>query len=232
MSALSSSILNNCKLTYFSLPGRGEACRLALSYGGISFEDERVEFGDWGGMKSTMPFLSMPVLTLADGARISNQRTILRLIGKHTNLYPMDDHVTAARVDEVLDCCEDIGTMANNAGAGMDKDEKLKARVACVADGGIVAQRLQCLENFIKEHGSDGHCVGNNTTIADLFVGSLLPFQFSGFLDGIDGSTLERYPAIQNVRKTTMNLPQLQNYINARANKTPADAFLASARQL
>jgi hypothetical protein len=43
------------KLTYFDLHGgRGEPARLALSLGGIPFEDDRVQFTDWERRKAAL----------------------------------------------------------------------------------------------------------------------------------------------------------------------------------
>eukprot|EP00343_Euplotes_focardii_P006903 CAMPEP_0205818968 /NCGR_PEP_ID=MMETSP0206-20130828/1106_1 /ASSEMBLY_ACC=CAM_ASM_000279 /TAXON_ID=36767 /ORGANISM="Euplotes focardii, Strain TN1" /LENGTH=69 /DNA_ID=CAMNT_0053111915 /DNA_START=24 /DNA_END=229 /DNA_ORIENTATION=+ len=61
------STLENCKVTYFNLPGRAESLRLALSAAKISFTDERIEFKDWPALKPSTPWGSLPVLTLADG---------------------------------------------------------------------------------------------------------------------------------------------------------------------
>ena len=45
------------KLTYFDFHGgRGEPARLALSIGGIPFEDDRVAPSDWPARKADTPF--------------------------------------------------------------------------------------------------------------------------------------------------------------------------------
>jgi glutathione S-transferase len=51
------------KLTYFDFHGgRGEPARLALSIGGITFEDDRVPFSDWERRKPDTPFGALPLL--------------------------------------------------------------------------------------------------------------------------------------------------------------------------
>ena len=47
------------KLTYFNVRGLGEPIRFLLSYGGIEFEDHRVEKEDWPQFK---PCKSSPIL--------------------------------------------------------------------------------------------------------------------------------------------------------------------------
>ena len=41
----------NIKLTYFDGRGRCEHIRLILAYGGIKYEDVRVQFPDWPALK-------------------------------------------------------------------------------------------------------------------------------------------------------------------------------------
>ncbi|CAB1102531.1 unnamed protein product [Ectocarpus sp. CCAP 1310/34] len=38
-------------LNYFGIPGRGEATRVALAYAGRDFEDNRMEFPEYGASK-------------------------------------------------------------------------------------------------------------------------------------------------------------------------------------
>ncbi|KAJ1630643.1 glutathione S-transferase family member gst-9, partial [Pavlovales sp. CCMP2436] len=55
------------RITYFDMPVRGEVVRLALVFAGVKFEDERIEYGDWAGLKPQTPWFTLPVLTLPDG---------------------------------------------------------------------------------------------------------------------------------------------------------------------
>ena len=55
----------------------------------------------------TTPFGKMPVLLLADGTQIGQQRAILRFLGKSTGLYPQDA-LSAAMVDGVMDATDDV----------------------------------------------------------------------------------------------------------------------------
>eukprot|EP00966_Prymnesium_polylepis_P135460 3131233-Prymnesium_polylepis.1 len=116
-------MLQDCKLSYFPLTGRGEACRLALHVKGVPFTDDRVPFPQWGTTKPTTPWMSMPVLTLADGTIAGQQRAILRFIGKQLDLYPKDD-LLALRCDEMLDVLDDLQGKINAAGQGKEQAEK------------------------------------------------------------------------------------------------------------
>ncbi len=88
--------------------GRGEPARLALSIGGIPFEDDRVAPSDWLARKPDTPFGTLPVLEV-DGQTLAQSNAINRYVGKLTDLYPSDAW-QAALCDEVMEAVEDINT--------------------------------------------------------------------------------------------------------------------------
>jgi prostaglandin-H2 D-isomerase / glutathione transferase len=197
------TILQGCKLTYFSLAGRGEATRLALAIGGIQFEDHRVEFPQWGALKPTTPWGSLPVLKLSTGQEIAQQRSVLRLVGKEVGLYPTDDNVKAALVDSLMDACEDVGSKTTAEGQGLEKTLKEEARAKAFAKGGAVCNLLDNIEKFIGMHGKGGYAVGDSLTIADIFVFTSLGAVVSGLYDGVPVDALDSgFPNINAVRKT------------------------------
>ena len=72
------------KLTYFDFHGgRGEPARLALSIGGIPFEDDRVAPSDWQRRKPDTPFGALPVLEV-DGQTLAESNAINSYVGKLT----------------------------------------------------------------------------------------------------------------------------------------------------
>jgi glutathione S-transferase len=83
------------KLSYFDFHGgRGEPARLALSMGGIPFEDDRVPLADWERRKQKTPFGALPVLEV-DGQTIAQANAINCYVGKLTNLYQYGGTVKA-----------------------------------------------------------------------------------------------------------------------------------------
>jgi glutathione S-transferase len=94
------------KLTYFDFHGgRGEPARLALSIGGIVFEDDRVAPSDWERRKGDTPFGALPVLEV-DGQIVAQSNAINRYAGKLAALYPSDPW-QAALCDEAIEAVED-----------------------------------------------------------------------------------------------------------------------------
>jgi hypothetical protein len=57
------------KLTYFDMHGgRGEPVRLALTLGGVAFEDHRFAYPQFAEIRKTVPFGQVPVLEV-DGVQ-------------------------------------------------------------------------------------------------------------------------------------------------------------------
>ena len=81
------------KLTYFDIEGVGEKVRLALTMGGIPFEDVRVKFEEWGAMKPTTPYGQLPLMSVDDGPPMAQSDAMLRYAGtlatqRGVPLYP------------------------------------------------------------------------------------------------------------------------------------------------
>ena len=192
--------LEGSKLTYFNLAGRGEGIRLAFAIGGVQYTDERVEFSEWPELKPSTPFGSLPVLTLSSGKKIAQQRAIIRLVGQETGLVPKDT-VKAALVDSLMEACEDMTVKIIHEGQGLPKEEKEAARAKTVAEGGVVYKLMQSIDDFIGENGTNGYCVGDSITIADLTLFTTVAFNASGFFDGVPLNAFDSFPNIMAVRK-------------------------------
>jgi prostaglandin-H2 D-isomerase / glutathione transferase len=200
-------LLNNCKVTYFGIPGRGESIRLALAIGGVAFQDERIEFKQWPSIKPTTVWGSLPTLTLSTGEVIAQQRAVLRMIGKETGLYP-EDITKAALVDSLMDALEDLGTQTSKQGDGLPKLEKEAARAKAMAKGGPSYVCLERIEAFVASHGSDGYAVGKALTIADIFLFTSTGSLVSGLYDGVPLDAIDfDFPNITAVRKTVRSQP-------------------------
>lgn len=226
LSLLITMALQGCKLTYFALPGRGEATRLALALGGIKFTDDRVAFPDWPSLKPKTPWGSLPVLTLSDGTEIAQQRAVLRLVGKETNLYPMTDHIAAAKVDSFMDAAEDIPGKISSAGQGLEQADKEAARKAACEKGGAVHAIWEKIDNFIDSNGKDGHVVGDSLTIADLYIYTTSSTFVSGLFDGVPATALDDFPNILAVRKMVRSYPAVVKYYeNLDASIKMPDSF-------
>lgn len=215
--------LDGLKLTYFDMPGRGEAIRLALICSGVTFEDERIQFADWPKLKNKTPFLCLPVLALPDGQVLAQTPSILRWIGKESSprLYPADP-MQAARVDELMDALCDAQVAIMATGTGLESDSREAARKAALQPDGSCTKILSKIDAFVKQHGAKDskgalHAVGNSLTIADIKLFWFACFVVSGFLDGVPAYALDEHENLQAVRKTVGNLPEVKAHYERRA---------------
>ena len=168
------------KLTYFDFHrGRGEPARLALTVGGIPFEDDRVPPADWARRKPLTPFGALPVLEV-DGQIVTQSNAINRYVGKLADLYPTDPW-QAALCDEAMDAIEDIGI---KIAATFDlKDEQKKTqREALVA--GPITRYLTRLSQQLEARGGR-YFAGDRLSVADLKVFVWIRHLKSGLLDHI-----------------------------------------------
>ena len=211
-----SSLLAGSKLSYFPIPGRGESVRLALHLSGVDWIDNRVPGKDWGQLKPSTPWGKMPVLELADGSNLSQQRSLLRFIGKLNGLYP-EDPMVAYRVDELMDIVDDVAVLTNSVGQGLEQSQKEAARLESATNGSVAAI-LGKIDGFIASQGSNGFAVGSTLTVADLIVACHLPMVSCGLFDGVPTTTLDRYPSICSVRKKVMTEARIMEYYAGRTD--------------
>mmetsp|Transcript_8070 Transcript_8070/g.11722 ORF Transcript_8070/g.11722 Transcript_8070/m.11722 type:complete len:297 (+) Transcript_8070:10-900(+) len=227
------SILKGCKLTYFGIPGRGEAIRLALAIGGVEFEDHRVPFPAWGKVKPTTPWGAVPVLKLADGSQLAQARSVLRFVGRHTSLYPVEEPLLAQRVDELMDALEDLGATITNVGQGLPtKEEKEAARLVAVSEGGVVHDVLVRIDAFIEAHGDDGYAVGADLNIASILTFTTIGRLVGGVFVGVPSTVCDPFLNIQRVRKTVGSHPAVVAWYDARIEQQKSIDKLSPAEQI
>jgi len=176
------------KLTYFDINGgRGEAARLALTIGGIPFEDERVSMASWPAVKPRMRFHAVPTLEV-DGEAITQSNTINRFVGRLADLYP-EDALEAAHCDEVMDAVEDVVGRISATFRIEDPAEKRAAREA-LAEGPIPLY-LERLQELLQARGGQYFADGR-LSVADLKVFVWMRSLRSGILDHIPVDLAQR----------------------------------------
>ena len=206
------------KLTYFDFDGgRGEPARLALTIGGIAFEDNRIAGKDWPAFRDKTPFQAMPVLEV-DGKAVSQSNAINRYVGKLAGLYPKDDW-QAARVDEVMDAVEDITTRIGST-IRLDDEAKKKAREELAA--GPIPRFLQQLDARLKAGGGEWF-VENRLTVADLKCYLLTRWLKSGVIDHVPTDIVDRNaPLLAKHLERVSNHPKIAAYYEARRHAATA----------
>ena len=81
------------------------------NYGNIQFDDIRLNRDQFLEMKNQgkLSFGQLPLLQVNDDY-LFQSASILRYLGKLSNLYPKDDEIYAARIDAIIDQENDMFT--------------------------------------------------------------------------------------------------------------------------
>ncbi len=184
------------RLIYFNFPfWRAEVSRLALHLAGIPFEDVRPSRDEFMTLKGSgkLPYGQLPVLEV-DGQVLAQSGAIARFCGKLAGLYPNEDAMAAARVDELLETATDITAQFGPSMRVKDPDEKAAMRHKLGTE--ILPKWLGFLESRLQENDEKAFFVGPQMTIADLVIWRLNGWLTSGVLDGIPRDLLKDFPGL------------------------------------
>jgi len=200
------------KLTYFDFDGgRGEPARLALTVGGVAFEDHRIAGKDWPAFRDKTPFFAMPTLEV-DGKVVSQSNSINRYVGKLTSLYPKDDW-QALLCDEIMDAAEDIGTRVAQT-MDLPEDAKKKAREELVA--GRITRYLEQFQERLAAAGGE-YFADKRLTVADLKIFIWIRWLRSGVLDYIPKDLVDRVaPLLVQHFERVASHPRVAEYYKRR----------------
>lgn len=196
------------KLVYFDIHGsRGLLVRLALSIGGIDFEDDRVSTADWPSRKAATPYGQLPVLEV-DGQIVAQSNGINRFVGKLAGLYPTDP-LQAALCDEIMDAVDDIGWKITTTFTLSDEEKRVQRQV--LADGAI-SFYLRALQERLQARGGQ-YFADNRLSVADLKVFGFIRYLKSGLLDHVPADLPDRVaPALVEHFERVRNHPGVQAY--------------------
>ncbi|TMW63438.1 hypothetical protein Poli38472_002379 [Pythium oligandrum] len=194
------------KLIYFDLAVRGELTRLALTYGGIDFDDERIPFSEWSGRKSSFPLGQLPAIEL-DGEVYVQSMAMARYAGRLSGLYP-DDPLQALKVDMVIETVlEVLDTYVNTQFSTAEKDVQAKNTKQAVE---VTFPRLFA---FIEKSIGGKFVLGDGVCLADIFifdvVTNAVTVRFPEF-------TLVPYPNVQAVVELIKATPCVSAYLASR----------------
>ena len=207
-------------LIYFNIPfWRAEVIRVALYIGNIPFEDRRISREEFLRVKANgtlddgtdIPFHQFPCLVV-DGVSIAQTAGIARFCGKLAGLYPTNDDVLSARIDQFIDICTDINFLLSTT-AKIENNDLRSRRRKELFDGDL-SRKLNILNKNImtKDHWICGSDVG--LTIADIAVWRLIGWVSSGMLDGIPTTFLQSLTNIRQVCRSVEATQKVQEWIN------------------
>ena len=196
---------------------RAEVGRISLFIGDVEFEDVRIDREEFLRAKESgklddgtvMPFHQIPVLVVG-GSSIAQTGGIARFCGKLSGLYPTDDHLKAAQIDQFIDFATDLNTMVSSTNQTKDEKQKLAARLELA--NGPLKRKLGMLEHSIPD-GSEW-IVPPSLSIADIAIWRVLGWFTSGLLDGMPKDRLADFPKIRRVCLAVDQHSKVQEWIS------------------
>jgi prostaglandin-H2 D-isomerase / glutathione transferase len=203
------------ELVYWNFPfWRAETSRIALFLGGIEFEDVRPNREEYQALKASgeLPFGQLPILRV-DGQAIGQTAGIARFCGKLSGLYPTDDLVAAARVDQVLDAATEITGQLGPSMRVKDPEEKLRLRVALAKS--TLPRWLGYLESLLETNENGGYFVGASMTVADLAIWRMMGWLTGGILDGIPQDLMDGFPSLTRLYQLVDSNPKVREWMDA-----------------
>ena len=204
------------KIIYFNLPfWRAEISRLPLFIANIKFDDVRPSGDDWdyakenGKMKdgTIIPFRELPVL-LINGESIAQTMAIARICGKLGGMYP-EDIVEAGKVDQIIVAVENINALLSPSMKESDPTKKKAMRKELTSNE--LPTYFGYLQDILSANSSDWF-VGENMTIADLAVWSLLGWIASGVIDDISAEVIQPFEGLVKLYNQINKNPRVKEW--------------------
>ena len=200
----------NVTLIYLDNPfWRIELARIPLFIGGISFNDKRIPLEEFRSAKETgflkdgtkLPFHQIPCLVV-DGVPIAQTGAIARFCGKLSGLYPSEDSISCALIDQFIDFVNDLTNLVYiPSNSPLTEDEKIQHR-RILAEGEL-KRKLDMLEDNISANQT--WIVGKEMTIADIAIWRGIGWLASDLVAGIPQPYFVNYPKITKIFKNVDN---------------------------
>ena len=228
----------NIRFIYLNVPfWRAEIGRIALHMGNIEFEDLRITREEFMSVRETgqlndgtkIPFHQLPCLNV-DGISICQTGGISRICGKKSDLYPKDNAIDAALVDQIIDMASDITDLISNSNllarkmkfsgsesekmeiSDSDTDEKNKKFVREELFHGALSRKISFLEKILSGKEDDWF-VGNKISIADLAIWRLLGWLTSGMIDYFPTDWMKNYPNLDRICLNVSNNTKVKEWV-------------------
>jgi glutathione S-transferase len=204
------------KIIYFDLPfWRAEISRLPLFIANIDFEDFRPSDDEWdyakqnGKMKdgTKIPFSELPVLSI-NGESVAQTMAIARICGKLGGMYP-EDIVEAGKVDQIVVAVENINALLSPSMKESDPTKKKAMRKELTSNE--LPKYFGYLQDILDANNS-GWFVGENMTIADLAVWSLLGWIASGVIDDISAEVIRPFNGLVGLYNEINKNPRVREW--------------------
>ena len=191
------------KFIYGDIPfWRAEVGRLALYIGDIDFEDIRITRDEFSYLQehgkllngTPIPFHQIPCLVV-DDITIAQTGAIARFCGKLSGLYPENEPMEAAKIDQFIDFVTDLNLLLSGTNTISDQSQKIVARKDLAQ--GLLKKKLAMLENCISENLT--WVASNKISVADIAIWRLIGWFTTGIIDGFPKDMIKPFPKLRKL---------------------------------
>ena len=195
---------------------RAEVGKIALYIGGIEFENKIITREEFQRVKveghlddgTIIPFPQLPCL-IVDGVSIAQTGGISRFCGKLSGIYPKNDDLLAARIDQFVDIATDITVLIFSC--GVNEEEEIRRAKRRELSRGDLARKLRMLDKNITDDGD--WVVQPSMGLADIAIWRLMGWLSSGTVDGIPTNILKDFPKIARVCSAVDSNTKIQEWV-------------------
>ena len=224
------------RLTYVNLPGIGEPIRLSFFLAGIPFEDRRIDYSEVNTIRKTLPTGQLPLLEIFDESsptlRFSQSTSILRFVGRLSNLYPVESPLVCLRCDMILEALGDIvhvlkplwyksilwrSPLTGKPLVDLNPDQVRECQTQL--NEVVLPARFGMLEKLLMEENGNYFC-GGEMTICDLAFFVMGCGILGGwYCDGVSPSVLENCPGLRGLVARMKTHEKIIEWNNLETNR-------------
>ena len=200
----------NISLIYFNFPfWRAEVARISLFSNNIKFEDKRITSEEFQRVKeegvlddgTVIPFHQLPCLKVNDMS-IAQTGAISRFCGKLSNLYPKNDDLLAAQIDQFIDILTDITTLISFT--------QVENRDADFLNS--INRKLSILNKSMDE--KNDYIVKDYFSVADIAIWSFMCWLTGGNIESVPQDIGKNYTNIISLCRKIDKKDIIQKWVN------------------
>jgi len=200
------------KMTYFDGRGRGEILRLILAKGGKKYDDNRITFEQWPGLKKETPFGGLPMLEF-NGKKFGQGLALALFLARENGLYGANN-MENLMIDQILMCREDI--LVPEAKVKFCKDDAERAELLKGVCADVYPKFFGFFNTVIKENpAKSGFAVGKKISLADLII-----FDVTQWISDMKPEVMAPYPELKALLAKVAGTAGIKEYLAAR-KQTP-----------
>ena len=206
------------KILYVNTPfWRAEVPRISLFYGSIDYEDIRISREDFlsakmNGFTKTgyyLPLRQIPVLII-NNYSLTQTGAMSRYCGKLSGLYPKNDELLAAKIDQIIDICTDMTVLFSNYRKNVEKTIKHNNRKEFFDN--IIMKKMKLLENILLNDSSFND--PKALSIAEIAIWRIFGWFSSGLIEGFPTNFVKELKTIQMICLKVENLDFIKKWIS------------------